>query len=61
MEVIIATMIVFGLMTFAMSIGVLINGRSLKGSCGGITEDCSCSNTEKIKCKLKIMMDAKSN
>lgn len=53
MEVIIATMIVFGLMTFAMSIGVLINGRSLKGSCGGISNNCPCSEAERRTCSRR--------
>ena len=40
--------------------GVIISDKRIKGSCGGISENCTCSNTEKIKCKLKMMFDTKS-
>ena len=46
---------------FLLSIGTIFFNNEIKGSCGGIMDDCSCSNTEKIKCKLKIMMDTKPN
>tara|TARA_B100000530_G_scaffold318675_1_gene250577 strand:+ start:365 stop:508 length:144 start_codon:yes stop_codon:yes gene_type:complete len=46
---------------FLLSIGTIFFNNQIKGSCGAIMDDCSCSNTEKIKCKLKIMMDTKPN
>lgn len=35
----------FGLMAFlmlAMAVGVLLGGKELKGSCGGVGGDCAC-------------------
>ena len=37
---------------FLLSIGTIFFNNQIKGSCGGITDDCSCSNTEKIKCLI---------
>ena len=61
MTTLILTIFVLVFSIFLLSIGTIFFNNEIKGSCGGITEDCSCSNTEKIKCKLKIMMDTKSN
>ena len=50
MSVFIIAFIVFSLVALGMSLGVILNGRELKGSCGGIgnitgaSSDCSCSN-----------------
>tara|TARA_Y100000814_G_scaffold214296_1_gene159293 strand:+ start:460 stop:645 length:186 start_codon:yes stop_codon:yes gene_type:complete len=61
MTTLILTIFVIVFSIFLLSIGTIFFNNQIKGSCGGITDDCSCSNTEKIKCKLKIMMDTKSN
>jgi len=61
MTTIILTIFVLVFSIFLLSIGTIFFNNEIKGSCGGIAENCSCSNTEKVKCKLKIMMDSKSN
>ena len=61
MTTLILTIFILVFSVFLLSIGTIFFNNEIKGSCGGMTEDCSCSNTEKIKCKLKIMMDTKSN
>ena len=61
MTTLILTIFVLVFSIFLLSIGTIFFGNQIKGSCGGIAEDCTCSNAEKIKCKLKIMMETKSN
>jgi len=61
MTTLILTIFVVVFSIFLLSLGTIFFNNEIKGSCGGITKDCSCSNTEKIKCKLKIMMETKSN
>ena len=61
MTTLILTIFILVFSIFLLSIGTIFFNNEIKGSCGGIMNDCSCSNTEKIKCKLKIMMDTKSN
>ncbi len=36
METLILTFILFGLVVLGMSLGVILNGRTIKGSCGGL-------------------------
>ena len=61
MTTLILTIFILVFSVFLLSIGTIFFNNEIKGSCGGIMDDCSCSNTEKIKCKLKIMMDTKPN
>ena len=61
MATLILTIFVLVFSIFLLSIGTIFFNNEIKGSCGEIMNDCSCSNTEKIKCKLKIMMDTKPN
>ena len=61
MTTLILTIFVLVFSIFLLSIGTIFFNNEIKGSCGGVTEECSCSNTEKIKCKLKILMETKSN
>ena len=61
MTTLILTIFILVFSIFLLSIGTIFFNNEIKGSCGGIMNDCTCSNTEKIKCKLKIMMDTKSN
>ena len=53
MEILIGTALVFGSMVLAMSVGVLISGRSLKGSCGGISGSCPCTEAERRTCSRR--------
>ena len=48
-----AAFLVFGLATLAMSLGALLQGRRLKGSCGGVGEACSCSPLAARACALR--------
>ena len=61
MTTLILTIFILVFSIFLLSIGTIFFNNEIKGSCGGIMNDCTCSNTEKIKCKLKIMMDTKPN
>lgn len=60
MSVFLLTFIIFSLVAFGMSLGVILNNRELKGSCGGlgnipgVSNDCSCSNPcEKKKARMQ--------
>ncbi len=55
-----ATLVVFGAVILAMSLGAMIQGRRLKGSCGGVGEDCSCSPLAARKCRLRQQREAAS-
>ena len=51
MKVFLLTFLIFGLAIIGLAIGWLLNNRSLKGSCGGLSgipgiekSDCSCYN-----------------
>ncbi len=51
METVIATLVVFGIVVGAMSLGVAFSGRELKGSCGGQSDgSCVCSDADKRAC-----------
>ena len=60
MSVFLLTFLILCLVALGMSLGVILNNRELKGSCGGlgnipgISGDCSCSNPcEKKKARMK--------
>lgn len=60
MSVFLLTFTIFCLVAFGMSLGVILNNRELKGSCGelgnipGARSDCSCSNPcEKKKARMQ--------
>ena len=40
---ILVTVAVFGTMMFIMALGVMFTGRPLKGSCGGVGNNCPCA------------------
>lgn len=59
MSVFLLTFTIFCLVAFGMSLGIILNNRELKGSCGGLgnipgaSSDCSCSNPcEKKKARM---------
>ena len=59
MSVFILAFLIFSLVAIGMSLGVILNGREIKGSCGGIgnitgeKSNCSCSNPcEKKKARM---------
>ncbi|MEE2789838.1 MAG: hypothetical protein VX589_21030 [Myxococcota bacterium] len=44
MRYIVVTVVLMGLIMLAMAVGVMVSGKALKGSCGGVggPEDCFC-------------------
>ena len=48
-----ATLVVFGLAILLMSLGVLIHGKRLQGSCGGTGKACSCTPIAARNCALR--------
>ena len=52
METFLAALVVFGMVMFAMAIGLLLSGRRLRGSCGGVGDSCRCSATARARCAL---------
>ena len=61
MATLILTIFVIVFSIFLLSLGTIFFNNEIKGSCGGISENCICSNTEKIKCKLKMLVDTNSS
>ena len=54
LQTIIITILIILLSIFIMSLGYLISGKKMKGSCGNSAENpCECTLSEKIKCLLK--------
>jgi hypothetical protein len=53
METFLGTLLVFALVMLAMAAGVMLTGRSLKGSCGGVGNACPCSDEERRACAAK--------
>lgn len=53
METFVATLLFFGAVMAAMSVGVIVSGRRLKGSCGGTGKDCTCDEEAQKSCALK--------
>ena len=58
MATFLATLVVTGLVVLAMSVGVLVQGKRLKGSCGGTGKACQCSPLAARNCKLREQIDA---
>ncbi len=58
MATFLATLVVTGLVVLAMSVGVLVQGKRLKGSCGGTGKACECSPLAARNCKLREQIDA---
>jgi hypothetical protein len=52
METFLAALVVFALAMFAMAIGLLLSGRRLRGSCGGVGDSCRCSAPARARCAL---------
>ncbi len=53
MPTLILTFVVFLLAVLAMVAGVLISGRSLKGSCGGPSCECAREGKDVLECGTK--------
>jgi hypothetical protein len=50
MQTLILTLVVFLVAVLAMVVGVLITGRSLKGSCGGPSCECVADGEDILEC-----------
>jgi len=48
-----ATLVIFVLAAAGMSIGVLVQGKRLQGSCGGTGKACTCSPIAARSCALR--------
>ena len=53
-EIVVATLLIFGLVTLAMSIGALLGRSPLKGSCGGPGAECPCSDADRRRCARRV-------
>ena len=53
MQTFLATLALFLLIVGAMAVGVLVTGRSLRGSCGGTGEGCECDEERQRACASK--------
>ena len=53
MPTILLTIGVLGAVMFGMAIGVIIAGKRLKGSCGGIANNCGCSDAQRRDCETR--------
>ncbi len=53
METFLATLVLFLLVVGVMALGVVVTGRSLRGSCGGTGEGCECSEERQKACAAK--------
>ena len=53
MQTLLVTFLLFAAVMAAMAVGVMVHGRSLKGSCGGVGGDCPCDETAQQECELK--------
>jgi hypothetical protein len=51
MQTLILTFVVFLVAVLAMVVGVLITGRSLKGSCGGPSCKCATEGRDVLECR----------
>lgn len=47
------TLALFGLIVLGMAVGVMVGGKRLTGSCGGISGSCSCSSAKQRECQRK--------
>ena len=53
MQTFLASFLLFAAIMAAMAIGVMVHGRRLRGSCGGLGGDCPCDEAARETCKLK--------
>ncbi len=52
MQTFIGPLVVFAVVIGAMALGVVLNGRALRGSCGGSEDSCTCSGVKRRRCEL---------
>ena len=57
----VATLAIFAVVVLMMAIGVLIQGKRLRGSCGGSGKACECSPLAARACRLREMRESASS
>ncbi|MDJ0864667.1 MAG: DUF539 domain-containing protein [Myxococcota bacterium] len=58
MATFVATLVIFGIVVLAMALGAIVQGRHLRGSCGGVGSNCQCSPIEARRCELRKQREA---
>ena len=53
MATFLATLVIFLAVAAAMGLGAMIQGKNLKGSCGGSGKECECSPLAARSCRLR--------
>lgn len=53
-DIALGTLIVFLIVTAAMSLGAMVAGKRLKGSCGGPGASCPCSDADRRRCARRV-------
>ena len=61
METFVATLVIFAAVLSAMASGVIVQGRRLKGSCGGAGGDCTCSARAARSCLIRREREARES
>ena len=56
-----ATLAVFAIVVTAMAVGALVQGKRLKGSCGGSGKACECSPLAARHCRLRETRESASS
>ncbi len=57
-QVTVLTIGFFGLIMAAMAVGVMFQGKALRGSCGGVGDACACEEKGEPVCESKQLRDA---
>jgi len=60
MATFVATLAVFGIAVLAMAVGVLVQGKRLRGSCGGTGKACTCTPIAARQCSLRRELEQRS-
>jgi hypothetical protein len=54
LQIFIITILIILFCFFIMSLGFIINGKEMRGTCGNSVDNpCDCSLTDKLKCSIK--------
>ena len=57
-KMMILTVGIFGLIMLVMAVGVIFQGKTLHGSCGGVGSSCACEDAGEPVCESKRARDA---
>ena len=59
MATFLAAFVIFAVVVSAMALGVIVQGRRLRGSCGGVGQDCTCSALAARACPIRREREAR--